>query len=98
MSKTEYTRFLGTLANKDRFSIIQLLYREGPLNVTQIYKKLKFKQSTVSNHLKRLSSCNYVFLKPNGQERIYELNKQTIVPLMKLIDKHVSNYCPNCAN
>ena len=28
-----------------------------------------------------------------GKQRIYSLNKDTIVPLMQLVEKHVSKFC-----
>ncbi len=96
MKYREYTRFLSTLSNEMRFAIIHLLLEEGSLNVTQICRKLGFEQSTVSHHLKDLSSCQYVFAKRKGKERVYSLNEETIVPLLKIIDKHVKKYCPNC--
>lgn len=88
-----YSRFLGTLSNKKRFAIIHLLLEEGPLNVTQLCRKLKFEQSTVSHHLKKLATCQYIFQKKNGKEREYKLNQKTIRPLLKLIDGHVKTYC-----
>jgi len=31
-----------------------------------------------------------------GRERIYSLNKETIIPMLKLIDKHENKYCEKC--
>lgn len=93
MKIENYSKFLGTLSSKKRFAIIHLLLEKGPLNVTQICQKLKFEQSTVSHHLKRLSRCHYIFQEKNGKEHLYKLNEKTIKPLLKLIDEHVKNYC-----
>jgi ArsR family transcriptional regulator len=92
MQLNEYNRFLNTVSNEKRLKIIDLL-RNGPKRVTEIYKALGFEQSTASRHLICLQKCGFVFVKPNGQERIYSLNKQTILPLLKLIDKHTHKYC-----
>ncbi len=94
MQLNEYNRFLNTLSNDKRLRIIDFL-RKGPKRVTEIYKALGFEQSTTSRHLRCLEKCGFVFAKPNGQERVYSLNKQTILPLLKLIDKHTHRYCKN---
>ncbi len=96
MDYSEYTPFLSMLSSEKRFTIIRLLLKQGPLKVSQIVRKTGFEQSTVSHCLAQLASCNYVFAKPNGRERIYSLNKETIAPLLRIIDKHVRRYCPNC--
>lgn len=92
----EYSPFLRTLSGRKRFAIARALLDNGPLNVTQICRKTGFEQSTVSHHLRGLASCQYVFSKPNGKKRVYSLNDDTIVPLLKIIDRHVARYCKNC--
>lgn len=93
---TKYRRFLFMLSGLKRFTIIRALLKNGEMNVSQIVKKTGFEQSTVSHCLSQLASCQYVFSKPNGKEKIYSLNKDTIAPLLKVIDKHVEKYCPKC--
>lgn len=63
------------------------------MNVTQITKKLGYDQSTISNNLRVLKNCGFVDIRPNGKEHIYALNKKTIEPLLKLIDKHTNQFC-----
>ena len=92
MLKKPYELFFGTLANEQRLKIINLL-RKGPKNVTQICKELNFNQTTVSHNLRKLKICGFVFNEKNGKERIYSLNKETIKPLMDLIDKHTNKFC-----
>lgn len=92
MLKSTYKIFFGTLDNKRRLEIINLL-RKKPKNVTEISKALNMNQTTVSHNLARLKSCSFVSVKNNGKERIYSLNSKTIKPLMKLIDDHMNTYC-----
>ncbi|MBI4452233.1 winged helix-turn-helix transcriptional regulator [Candidatus Woesearchaeota archaeon] len=87
-----YRTFFGTLANQYRLDVIEAL-REKPMNVTEISSKTKFNQSTVSHNLQRLQTCGFVFVKPRGKERVYGLNKDTIKPLLVLMNKHMKNYC-----
>ena len=85
--------FFSVLGNKYRVKILQYLNKEGPKSVSDISKKLQMEQSAVSHALKRLLLCHFVEVKPNGKERVYEINKETIQPLFNLIRKHVETYC-----
>ena len=87
-----HTLFVSPLSNKTRLAII-LALQKGPKNVTQITEKLEVHQTTASHSLRRLLDCGFVFVKRNGQERVYELNKKTIKPLLSLMTKHVAQYC-----
>ena len=92
MLKSQYKLFFSTLGNMTRLEIIQAL-RKGPMNVTELTKKLSCKQSTTSHNLKRLVRCNFIYVKQDGQYRYYRLNKETIEPLLKIIDNHANKYC-----
>lgn len=95
MLKLPYKRFFSTLANAQRLELINLLMK-GPCNVGAMCEALKFNQSTVSHHLSRLESCKFVSVRRNGKERVYSLNRQTIVPMMGLMNKHVGKFCRHC--
>ncbi len=84
--------FFETLGNQARWDIIHILQKK-PYRVTAIVDKLKLEQSLVSHHLKRLKTCGFIKMKANGTKRIYSLNKETIGSLLKLIDKHVNQFC-----
>jgi len=90
-----YDYFLATLSNRNRIRILNMLLG-GPKNVTEITKSLEVDQSTISNNLARLKECGFVTMKPKGKERIYAINKETIEPLMRLIDLHTKKYCIKC--
>lgn len=96
MSEKAYKIFFGTLSNRSRLKIINLL-RKDKKCVTEICKKLNFNQTTVSHNLKRLLRCGFVFVEQKGRKRYYSLNKKTIKPLMKLIDDHMRKYCEKIA-
>ncbi len=84
--------FFETLGNQARWDIIHLLHK-GPYRVTDISEKLDYEQSLISHHLRRLETCGFVKVKTNSTERIYYLNKETIGPILKLVDKHVNKFC-----
>jgi len=96
MSEKAYEIFFGTLANKNRLKIINIL-RKGTKCVNEICRELKFNQTTVSHNLKRLQKCGFVFVKKKGKRRYYSLNKKTIKPLMSMIDEHMHEYCEKIA-
>ena len=89
--------FFETLGNQTRWDIVHLLLIR-PFRATDIAKKLGYEQSLVSHHLRRLETCGFVKANKNGLERIYQPNKKTITPLLKLVDNHVNKFCKKICN
>lgn len=87
-----YNLFFTSLANPNRLKIVIVL-REGSKNVSEICHKTGFEQTMVSHNLRRLERCGMVFVEQKGKNRYYTLNNKTIVPLMKMIDIHIKQYC-----
>ncbi|MBS3174416.1 winged helix-turn-helix transcriptional regulator [Candidatus Woesearchaeota archaeon] len=87
-----YKIFFGTLVSGSRLKIINLLRKEEK-NVSEIVGALKISQPAVSHDLARLKKCGFVNVKINKNFRYYSINKETIKPLMDLIDVHMSKYC-----
>jgi ArsR family transcriptional regulator, lead/cadmium/zinc/bismuth-responsive transcriptional repressor len=97
MKCNSYTDFFMNFANRTKFSIISCL-GDGPLSVNEITKKVGEEQSTVSHNLAKLAACHILDVKKIGKERIYSLNKETVVPILKIVGKHVSkNCCKECS-
>jgi ArsR family transcriptional regulator, cadmium/lead-responsive transcriptional repressor len=96
MKNSTYHIFFNNLANKLKIDII-LSLREKEKSVSELIKDLNVEQSKVSHSLLSLKNCNIVNFKQKGKQRIYFLNKQTILPMLKLIDKHSKIHCNgNC--
>lgn len=96
--KEPHRIFFETLGNQTRWDIINLL-REGEYKATDIAKELGYEQSLISHHLKRLETCGFLRVQPNGKERVYSLNEQTVGPLLRLVHKHIDTHCAkNCIN
>ena len=91
ISKT-YTQFLGTLANENRIQLL-LALKKKPMNVSELMKETGMNQTTVSHNLKRLQLCGFVSVKQEGKFRNYSVNKETIKPLIELIEKHMKTHC-----
>lgn len=94
MKNSTYHIFFNNLANPLRIDIISLL-KEKSKSVTEIAQTLKVEQSKISHALASLKCCNLVEAKQQGKKRIYSLNKKTILPMLKLIDKHATTFCKN---
>jgi len=92
MKCKSYNLFFETIANKTRLNIIEILQKK-PMSVTEICTELKEEQSKISHNLQCLMSCHLLDVEKNGKQRIYSLNKDTMVPLMKLVADHVTKYC-----
>ncbi len=95
MKNSTYHVFFNTLANPLRMNIILSLKRKEK-SVTELTKELKIEQSKISHALALLRCCNVVKVKQKGKQRIYFLNKDTIIPILKLIGKHASVHCKKC--
>lgn len=87
--------FFETISTKLKIAILVRL-KEKPASVTYLATVLKQERSKVSHALLSLAECNFVDAKKEGKNRIYSLNKDTVIPLMRLVDKHMRKYCKFC--
>lgn len=100
MKNNTYDNFFVNFANKTRFGIIMAL-KDKPMNVNQISERIGEEQSKVSHNLRKLAGCHILEVKREGKQRIYSLNKETVVPMLKIVEKHVRcnclmRKCPKC--
>jgi DNA-binding transcriptional ArsR family regulator len=75
-----------------KFDIIMAL-RNGPLSVSEICKKVEEEQSAVSHNLVKLERCRILNVRREGKQRIYSLNKETVMPMLKIVERHVKRCC-----
>jgi len=92
MKSNSYHAFFINFANKTKMAIIAALMA-GSLSATEISIKVNEEQSKVSHNLRKLSHCNIIDVKREGKSRIYSLNKETVLPMLDIVKKHVRNYC-----
>ena len=86
-----YVQFFKTLADPAKLAIIKRL-REGPCNVGTLSEALGHEQSRVSHNLRKLKELGFVAMTPEGKQRVYSIDTKTILPLLRLIDRHVDSY------
>lgn len=91
MKYLSYKLFVRALSNRTRFELIRAL-RKGPKSVKTLVRTTGFEQSRVSHNLRCLVECGFVENTRRGKEVVYSLNVETIIPLLKLIDRHIERY------
>ncbi len=95
MAENKYYIFFGNLANPLKIEIITELKKKS-CSVLELAKNLKIEQSKLSHALASLRCCSIVNVKQEGKKRIYEINRETILPMLKLIDVHETKFCKEC--
>lgn len=93
MTELSYETFFAALAGNRRLEILQFLLSNGKQSVTSIAEGTGIEQSAVSHNLSQLLACEFVHVEVDGKNRLYTINKETIVPMLKLVERHISKYC-----
>ncbi len=86
-----YRKFFTALGNDTRFAIVNLL-RSGPRTVREIGDALNMEQSHVSHNMRCLLDCGFVTVTLKGKNRVYQLEEETVVPLLNDIDGHLQRF------
>lgn len=81
------TETLRAIAHPIRIAIIDLLYSNGRLTVTHIYKQLKIEQAIASHHLRILKNKKVVIVKRDGKNSIYSLANNDYHEIIKTLKK-----------
>ncbi|MBN2053037.1 winged helix-turn-helix transcriptional regulator [Candidatus Woesearchaeota archaeon] len=92
MKCNSYDDFFRNFANKTKLRIIMLL-KNTPMSVNELSEKMGEEQSKVSHNLAKLARCSVVAVEQQGKKRIYSLNKETVLPMLRLVEKHVKKNC-----
>lgn len=95
MNKNPYHDFFSNLSNPLKMEIV-LELNKTTKNVSQLSKTLKQEQSKISHALASLKKCKIVEMKQQGKERVYSLNKSTIIPILQIIQHHSIKNCKGC--
>ena len=82
-------RVLRSLNNSTRQKIINILHKEGKVNVSGLYKRLGIEQSATSLHLKILREAGFIEGKSVGHETFYYLDYERFAEVNKHVKKIV---------
>jgi len=75
------------LAEPNRFQIVELLH-EKPRAVGELAETLHIRQPQVSKHLKVLADAGIVEVRPQANQRIYELSPKRFKEIDAWLDKY----------
>ena len=71
------------LQDDERQEIMQLLFDNQELSVTELTNQLSLSRPAVSHHLKLLLDADLVAVRQNGKERYYKINLHNALDLLK---------------
>ena len=74
----KWSKFFKAACDENRQKILSLVLKEGELNATEIVKKIKLSQPTVSHHLKILCDAGVLVAKKRQKQTYYTLAQQNI--------------------
>jgi ArsR family transcriptional regulator len=90
-NKTEFLRdsseTLRAIAHPFRLAIIELLYHNKKLSVTEIYQQLNIEQAIASHHLRILKNKKVVNLDRDGKNSMYYLVHDDYYDIVKVLSK-----------
>ena len=92
MKNSSYNNFFTNFSSRSKFGIVMAL-RNGPLSVSEISERIGEEQSAVSHNLGKLAACNVLSVKQEGKQRIYSLNRETVIPMLEIVERHVKKHC-----
>jgi DNA-binding transcriptional ArsR family regulator len=68
----------SALADPTRRQILEMLARSGQLSATEISDNFQVSPSAISQHLKVLREANLVRMEKRAQQRLYQINPETM--------------------
>lgn len=68
----------SALADPTRRLILEMLARKGQLSATEISDNFQATPSAISQHLKVLREANLVRMEKRAQQRLYQINQETV--------------------
>ncbi|MEK7572143.1 MAG: metalloregulator ArsR/SmtB family transcription factor [Patescibacteria group bacterium] len=71
----------SALAEPTRRSILEMLAESGQLSASDIYAKFRVSPPAISQHLKALREANLVQVEKRAQQRLYQINPDSLIEL-----------------
>ena len=84
---TNSTETLRAIAHPYRIAIIDLLYNQGQMSVTDIWTKLNIEQAVASHHLRILKNSNVVVVQREGKNSLYQLTYNEYYEIIRTLAK-----------
>lgn len=81
----DITEKLKAIAHPLRFLIVDILYKDKALSVTEIHEKLNIEQAVASHHLRILKNQGIVKFYKDGKNSLYSLTKEEYHDIIKCL-------------
>jgi ArsR family transcriptional regulator len=81
------TETLRAIAHPHRLLIMEMLYQEKSLNVTEIYEKLGIEQAVASHHLRILKDRGVVQVRRDGKNSNYSLTDDRYYKILLVLNE-----------
>lgn len=79
------TETLRAIAHPHRLLIVEMLYRQKSMNVTEIYERLHIEQAVASHHLRILKDRGVVTVRRDGKNSYYTLTREDYFEILQLL-------------
>lgn len=83
------TETLRAIAHPARIAIIDILYKNNTMSVTDIFEKLHLEQAVASHHLRILKGKKVVSVERKGKNSLYSLVSDDFYSIIKTLEKVV---------
>ncbi len=79
------TETLRAIAHPIRIAIIDMLYKNEKLSVSEIHEQLKIEQAVASHHLRILKNKNVVAVTRDGKNSFYSLSNKDYYTIIEVL-------------
>jgi ArsR family transcriptional regulator len=81
------TETLRAIAHPHRLLIVEMLFRNKSMNVTEIYEQLGIEQAVASHHLRILKDRGVVNVRRDGKNSYYGLTREEYFQILEILSK-----------
>lgn len=83
------TEVLRAVAHPHRLLIVEMLYQQKSMNVTEIYERLGIEQAVASHHLRILKDRGVVNVRRDGKNSYYALTHDAYYDILNVLNQVV---------
>lgn len=76
---------LRAIAHPYRIAMIEILFQNGQMTVTEIYQKLNIEQAVASHHLRILKNRSVVQVQRDGKNSLYDLTDKKYYEIIRTL-------------
>jgi len=81
------TETLRAIAHPHRLLIVEMLYQNKSMNVTEIYERLGIEQAVASHHLRILKDRGVVVVRREGKNSNYSLSNDAYFQVLEILHR-----------